>query len=74
MTDRSCGLASERARSLAMNDASIVLAAALGLVFTAGAILRDTRYRIGLLRDIGLIPGPGDALTTQPAISTLPRG
>lgn len=33
-----------------MNDASLVVAAVIGLVLTAGAILRDTRHRVGLLR------------------------
>jgi hypothetical protein len=34
-----------------MSDASLILAAVLGLVLTAGAMLRDTRHRIELLRD-----------------------
>jgi len=33
-----------------MSDASLVIAAVVGLVLTAGAILRDTRHRVGLLR------------------------
>jgi hypothetical protein len=35
---------------LVMSDAGLVIATVVGLVLTAGAILRDTRHRIGLLR------------------------
>ena len=33
-----------------MSDVGLVLAAVVGLVLTAGAIVPDTRYRIGLRR------------------------
>ena len=34
-----------------MSDAGLLFAAMLGMVLTAGAILRDTRHRVGLLDD-----------------------
>ncbi len=33
-----------------MSDAGLVAAALLGMLLTAGAILRDTRHRLSLLR------------------------
>lgn len=33
-----------------MNDAGLVIAVLLGMVLTAGAILRDTRHRLSQLR------------------------
>ncbi len=33
-----------------MGDAGLILAAVVGLALTAGAILRDTRHRLALLR------------------------
>jgi hypothetical protein len=33
-----------------MGDAGLLVAAVLGLALTAGAILRDARYRAGLVR------------------------
>jgi hypothetical protein len=34
-----------------INEAGLIVAAVVGLVLTAGAILRDTRHRIHLLRN-----------------------
>lgn len=34
-----------------MNDAGLLIAALLGMMLTAGAILRDTRHRLSLLDD-----------------------
>lgn len=33
-----------------MNDVTLIMAAVFGLALTAGAILRDTRHRLALLR------------------------
>lgn len=33
-----------------MSDAGLLVATLLGMVLTAGAILRDTRHRLGQLR------------------------
>lgn len=33
-----------------MTDVTLIMAAVLGLALTAGAILRDTRHRLALLR------------------------
>jgi hypothetical protein len=41
---------SRRTIAHVMSDAGLVVVAVVGLVLTAGAILRDTRHRIGLLR------------------------
>ncbi len=35
---------------MVMNDAGLVVAAFLGIALTAGAIVRDTRRRLGLER------------------------
>ena len=49
---------SARTIPVVMSDASLVLAALVGLALTTGAILRDTRYRIGLLRAMRGVTGP----------------
>lgn len=36
-----------------MSELGLVLAAVFGLVLTAGAIVRDTRHRVELLRHTG---------------------
>lgn len=40
-----------------MSDAGLLVAALLGMVLTAGAILRDTRHRLRLLDDESVMRG-----------------
>jgi len=41
-----------RTMALVISDASLAVAAVVGLVLTAGVILRDTRHRVGLVRTL----------------------